>query len=299
MERPVRFSSDGIELAGVLHIPDNRRAGQRLAGFLVLHGFMGSKDESHAEIQARMLCDFGYAALRFDMRGCGDSGGRRGYVLCLDQVADTRNALTWLADQPEIDPGRIGVIGHSFGAAVAIYTAGVDQRVAAVVSSCGWGHGERKFRGQHPTPEAWKEFTGMLERGKEHKARTGESLWVSRWDIVPIPEHLRRHLPKKAQTEVPVDTAQSMYDFRAEQVVGSIAPRPLMLLHTADDTITPTEQSIRLFEKAGQPTELFLITGVSHFPLAGDGSYARQITKRWLDKFFPVTAEAAAIREAG
>ena len=299
MQRPVRFSSDGIELAGVLHVPDNRGVGQRLAAFLVLHGFMGSKDESHAEIQARMLCDFGYAALRFDMRGCGDSGGRRGYVLCLDQVADTRNALTWLAEQPEIDPGRIGVIGHSFGAAVAIYTAGVDQRVAAVVSSCGWGHGERKFRGQHPTPEAWKKFTEMLERGKEHKAGTGESLWVSRWDVVPIPQHLRQHLPKKAQTEVPVDTAQSMYDFRAEEVVGSIAPRPLMLLHTADDTITPTEQSIRLFEKAGQPTELFLITGVSHFPLAGDGSYARRITKRWLDKFFPATVDAAAVREAG
>src|SRR5262245_66358776 len=120
MERPVSFSSDGIELAGVLHIPDHRRAGQRLAAFLVLPGFMGSKDESHAELQARMLCDFGYAAFRFDMRGCGDSGGRRGYVLCLDQVADARNALTWLAGQPEIDPDRNGALGHSFRAAVSI-----------------------------------------------------------------------------------------------------------------------------------------------------------------------------------
>jgi uncharacterized protein len=298
MERPVRFKSDDLELAGVLHIPDKRDAGRKLPAFLVLHGFMGSKDESHAEIQARMLCDFGYAALRFDMRGCGDSGGQRGYVRCLDQVADTRNALTWLAGQPEIDPDRIGVIGHSFGAAVSVYTAGVDQRVAAVISSCGWGHGERKFRGQHPGPEAWKKFTDILEHGKEHKAKTGESLWVSRWDVVPIPEHLRLHLPKKAQTEVPVDTAQSMYDFRAEDVVANIAPRPLMLLHIADDTITPTEQSLRLFEKAGQPTELFLITGVSHFPLAGDASYARDITKRWLDKFFPVNADKAAIQKA-
>jgi fermentation-respiration switch protein FrsA (DUF1100 family) len=89
-----------------------------------------------------------------------------------------------------------------------------------------------------------------------------------------------------------------MYDFRAEDVVAQIAPRPLMLLHTADDTITPTEQSIRLFEKAGQPAELFLITGVSHFPLAGDGGYAREITKRWLDKFFPANARAAAGAEA-
>jgi fermentation-respiration switch protein FrsA (DUF1100 family) len=298
MERPVRFDSDGIELAGVFHIPDSRRPSQRLPAFVVLHGFMGSKDESQAELQARMLCELGYAALRFDMRGCGDSGGRRGYVLCLDQVADTRNGLTWLAGQPEIDRDRIGVIGHSFGAAVAIYAAGVDRRVAAAISSCGWGHGERKFRGQHPTPEAWEKFTTILARGREHKAKTGEPLWVSRWDIVPVSQHLRQHLPRKAQTEVPVDTAQSMYDFRAEDVVGDIAPRPLLLLHTANDTVTPTEQSIRLFEKAGQPTELFLITGVSHFPLAGDGAYAREIVNRWLDKFFPANAGAAAVREA-
>ena len=102
-------------------------------------------------------------------------------------------------------------------------------------------------------------------------AKTGEPLWVSRWDVVPIPEHLRKNLPKKAQMEVPADTAQSMVDFRAEEVVGKIAPRPLLLLHTADDQVTPTEQSLRMFEKAGMPTELYLITGESHFPLAGDG----------------------------
>jgi fermentation-respiration switch protein FrsA (DUF1100 family) len=290
MQLPVSIPSDGLTLSGVLHVPDRRREGGRLPAFLVLHGFMGSKDESHAEIQARMLEDFGYAALRFDMRGCGDSGGTRGFVLCMDQVADTRNALTWLAERPEIDPARIGVIGHSFGAAVAVYTGGVDDRVAAVISSCGWGHGARKFQGQHPGPENWKKFTDMLARGREHKARTGKSLWVSRWDVVPIPEHLRKHLPKKAQTTVPVDTAQSMYDFTAENVVGAIAPRPLLLLHTADDQITPTEQSIRMFEKAGMPTELCLITGESHFPLAGDGRPARDIIKGWLDRFFPLPA---------
>src|SRR5512134_3295774 len=126
MERAVSFKSDGIDISGVLHIPDGYTPGTKLPAFIVLHGFLGSKDESHAEIQARMLEGWGYAALRIDFRGCGASGGTRGYVLCLDQVADTRNALTWLAAQPEIDAGRIGLIGHSFGAAVSVYTGGVD-----------------------------------------------------------------------------------------------------------------------------------------------------------------------------
>lgn len=288
MREKLTFLSDGLELSGVLHIPDSRSKDQRLPAFLVLHGFVGSKDESHAEIQAVMLEEMGYAAFRFDMRCCGESEGTRGQVRCFDQVADTKNALTFISARPEIEPKRVGVIGHSFGAAVAVYTAGVDDRVACVISSCGWGHGERKFRGQHPTPEAWAKFSGLLERGRQKKRQTGESLWISRFDAVPIPEPLRKNLSPKALMEIPVETAQSMYDFRAEDVVGNIAPRPLLLLHTADDSITPTEQSLRLFEKAGMPTELMLLTGTSHFPLAEkDAPRTKMVIKGWLDKFFP------------
>lgn len=288
MQQKLSFLSDGLKLSAVLHVPEKRRADERLPAFLVLHGFVGSKDESHAEIQARMLEEMGYAALRFDFRCCGESEGERGQVRCFDQVADTKNALSFLATRPEIDATRIGVIGHSFGAAVAVYTAGIDSRVACVVSSCGWGDGERKFRGQHPTPEAWARFTGLLEEGRKQKAETGKSKWISRFDAVPIPEHLRKNLSPKAIMEIPVETAWSMYNFRADDVVADIAPRPILFLHTANDTITPTEQSIRMFEKAGQPAELVLITGTSHFPLAEkDAPRTKAIIKGWLDKFFP------------
>ena len=293
MQEKLVFMSDGLKLSGVLHIPEGRPPQQRLPAFLVLHGFVGSKDESHAEIQARMMEEMGYAAFRFDMRCCGESEGTRGHVRCFDQVADTRNALSFLATRPEIDHQRIGVIGHSFGAAVAVYTGGVDDRVACVISSCGWGHGERKFRGQHPTPEAWAKFTGLLEQGRKQKRETGESLWISRFDAVPIPEHLRKNLSPKALMEIPVETAQSMFDFRAEDVVANIAPRPLLLLHTANDTITPTEQSLRLFEKAGMPTELMLITGTSHFPLSPqDAPRTKLMIKSWLAKFFPTPLDS-------
>ncbi|MEZ5653145.1 MAG: alpha/beta fold hydrolase [Burkholderiaceae bacterium] len=290
MQEKLTFESDGLKLAAVLHIPDSYQPGQKLPAFIVLHGFVGSKDESHAQIQAEMMEAFGYAALRFDFRCCGESEGERGQVRCHDQVADTKNALTFLAKRPEIDPKRIGVTGHSFGAAVSVYTAGVDERFACVVSSCGWGHGERKFRGQHPTPEAWERFTGLLDKGREHKRQTGQSMWISRFDAVPIPEKLRKNLSPKAIMEIPTETAWSMMNFRAEDVVADIAPRPILFLHTAHDTITPTEQSVRMFELAGQPAELMLITGTSHFPLAPDDApRTKMMIKGWLDKFFPAT----------
>jgi len=177
---------------------------------------------------------------------------------------------------------------------VAVFAGGIDERIACVMSLCGWGDGERKFRGQHPTPEAWAKFTDILERGREQKAETGKSLWVSRFDVVPIPEELRKNLSPKAQFEVPVETAISMYNFRAEDVVAEIAPRPLLLFHTAGDVVTPTEQSIRLFEKAGANAELMIPTGVSHFPLSEeDAPHTRSLIKAWLDKFFPTPLRAA------
>ena len=117
-------------------------------------------------------------------------------------------------------------MGSSFGAAVAVYTGGVDDRVAAVISSGGWGNGERKFRGQHPGEEAWKKFTDMLERGKKHREETGEPLFVDRYEIVPIPEHLRVNMPSGSVQQFTADTAQGMMEFTAEDVIAHIAPRP-------------------------------------------------------------------------
>ncbi|SFK65040.1 alpha/beta hydrolase [Falsiroseomonas stagni] len=287
MDTPVSFVSDGIDIAGDLHIPDGTPPGTRLPAFIVLHGFIGSKDKSHAEIMARLLESLGYAVLRMDFRGCGKSGGKRGYVLCHDQVADAKNALNWLSQRPEVDPARIGIIGHSFGAAVACFAGAVDQRFAAVISSCGWGHGERKFMGQHPG-EAWPKFLAMLAANREHKERTGEALTVPRFDVVPMQEHLRKNLSPNALMEVSADTAQSMFDFKAEEVVHWISPRPVLFIHGADDTVTPAEQSIRLWEKAGQPKDLVLITGTDHFPLAAGNQRMAGMLKGWLDVHFPV-----------
>ena len=294
MEQDVRFDSDGRTLAGVVHTPEDLTPGERRPAFLVLHGFGSNKGAGNTVGPARMFCDWGYVTLRFDMRGCGDSEGEFGRIICLDQVADTRAALTYMAGRKDVDGARIGAVGSSFGAAVAVYTAGVDERVAAVISSGGWGDGERKFRGQHPTQEAWAKFTDMLERGREHFEKTGESLMVDRYDIVPMPEHLRRNLAEGSVQKFPAETAQSMFDFRADDVVGNIAPRPLLLLHSSQDSVTPTEQSVELFKRAGAGADLHLFADTDHFMFAESNKRVHEIVKSWLDKFFPATARVAA-----
>jgi uncharacterized protein len=290
-EERVTFKSQGLTLAGIVRAPED--AGKRPA-FIVLHGFGSNMNAGNVLGPCAMLGELGYVTLRFDMPGCGESEGERGRLICLEQVAATRAALSMLAAHRSVDPERIALVGSSFGAAVAVYTGGVEPRVAAVISASGWGHGERKFRGQHPAPEAWARFAAMLVEGKRHREETGQSLMVPRYEIVPIPQHMRGHVVPGSIQMFPAETAQSMYDFRAEEVVGRIAPRPLLLLHSTSDSVTPTEQSIGLFEHAGQPTELHLFADTDHFMFAEKNTRVRSVVRNWLAAYFPADARAAA-----
>ena len=294
-EQVVSFKSAGLRLHGVIALPDGLPAGARRPAFLVLHGFGSNSESANVRTPTRVLNEFGYVTLRFDMRGCGKSEGEFGRVICLEQVEDLGNALEFLATHPAVDPNRIGAIGSSFGGAVAVYAGGTNPRLAAVISNGGWGHGERKFRGQHRSPQAWARFTKMLEEGCAYRARTGKSLMVPRYDIVPIPDHMRENLERQkvgmlAPNSVemfPAETAQSMFDFRAEEVVGNIAPRPLLLIHAANDSVTPTEQSIEMFKRAGQPAELHLFSGLDHFLFAENSMRVWTVLRNWLDVYFP------------
>jgi dipeptidyl aminopeptidase/acylaminoacyl peptidase len=287
MEERVTFPSDGLRLSGTLHRPDGAE-GERRPGFLVLHGFGSNKDSGGSRTVAKTLADFGYAALRFDFRGCGESEGPRGRTICLEQVEDTKHALSFMAQRPDVDGERIAVIGSSFGAAVAIYAAGVDPRVAACVSCGGWGDGVKKFRKQHESPEAWKRFTDMMTEGRRRRERGEPELMVPRFDIVPIPPGLRGNLSPGSIMEFPFAVVESMYTFMANEVVGKIAPRPLLLLHPARDSVTPTEQSIDLFAHAGQPTDLHLVADVDHFILSEGNPLVVNLVRNWLEKHFPI-----------
>lgn len=118
---------------------------------------------------------------------------------------------------------------------------------------------------------------------------------VPRFDIVPIPEHLRASiLSSQSIDEFPAETARSMYDFRAEDVVGNISPRPLLLLHSASDSVTPTGESMELFKRAKQPVELHLMSNVDHAMFSEDNRRVWRIITEWLERYFPLRAGASA-----
>ena len=81
---------------------------------------------------AERLCTAGLAALRFNYRGVGGSGGA--YDGGTGEGRDTEAALTLLSSHRRIDGSRLGVAGYSFGAGIALRVADQNSLVQAVAS---------------------------------------------------------------------------------------------------------------------------------------------------------------------
>ena len=118
-------TTDGVELAA-WYTPGTNRA-----GLVVMHG--AGSTRSDVLDQAAVLARHGYALVLIDARGHGGSGGTAmdfGWYGDLDIAAGT----DYLASRPEVDPGRIGVVGFSMGGEEAIGAAAADPRIRAVVA---------------------------------------------------------------------------------------------------------------------------------------------------------------------
>lgn len=116
----VEFHSRGVTLSGTLILPAT--PGPHPAA-VVVHG-AGPRDRSRWTYRSRgdVLARLGVAALVFDQRGRGASGG--GEEVSFDDLAgDVAAAVRFLGRQPEVDPDRIGLQGASQGGWISLMAA--------------------------------------------------------------------------------------------------------------------------------------------------------------------------------
>ncbi|MGQ9811486.1 MAG: alpha/beta hydrolase, partial [bacterium] len=81
---------------------------------------------------ARYLCLNGYACLRFDFRGSGESEGDFSEITLETEMSDAKTAVEFARSHDEIDPERIALLGQSLGGTIAICIA-AEVKIASLV----------------------------------------------------------------------------------------------------------------------------------------------------------------------
>jgi pimeloyl-ACP methyl ester carboxylesterase len=283
----VEFYSDRLKLRGELFSPDEPGLHPAI---VFCHGYGGTRETFLNDFAAQFQ-EWGYACLAFDYRGFGASAGERGRLIPLEQVADIRNAVTFIEQQPGIDTKRIAVYGISFGGGHAVYVAGVDERVACMVSVVGFGDGARWMRSLRRYWE-WRDFMNSIRRDRVQRVLTGKSTVIEPNDILirdpeaaAHEEEMRKQFPERKEWLLTLETADTLVQYSPESVVDRIAPRPALFIGVSEDCLIPVEEQTSLFARAGEPKRLVVLDGLGHHDVYyGDNlPFVLSTARDWLD----------------
>lgn len=295
MQRPVEFMSCGLKCKGVLWIPDDYKPGEKRPAVVTANGFSFPKEFLLPSIAERFAAA-GYVVLTFDYRYLGESEGEpRGRIHALEQVEDIRNALSFLEEQPEVDPTRLGAWGASNGGGHVLFAAAHDLRIKCVAANVPVTNGRRWLRAQRHTHE-WYEFLERIAEDRRRRYKTGESEQVTAFDIfVPDPE-TREHFEQGWKTVknwspyTQLETAEKWLEYAPEYFVDRISPRAMLLTHAQFDRITPEIESISAYERAHEPKKLYLYPSkYSHWDgyMRGPEVYM-DVVIDWFHTYLPV-----------
>ena len=117
----IRFEVGGIELVGDLYLPAN--ASGPVPAVAIIGPMTYHKEQAPTEY-ARRLADQGFAALAYDSRYRGESGGEpRAWENPAHKVEDLEGAVAFLRSRPEIDPARVSILGICQGSSEAVVAA--------------------------------------------------------------------------------------------------------------------------------------------------------------------------------
>ena len=114
-------TSAGLNVAGLLRTP--REASAPVGAVLICHGSDGV--DGRGEYYAGALNTAGFATLEIDMWAArSTSRGAAGRPRSpMETLPDAFGALKFLGEQPEIDAGRVGILGFSWGGVVTLLSA--------------------------------------------------------------------------------------------------------------------------------------------------------------------------------
>ena len=136
--------SDGVRLAATYYVPEGAPPAGGWPAVMLLHGLGESRDDatnavgmSTNQVAETYLVPQGYAALTFDARGHGQSGGLVG-IDGPREIQDVRELFNWLAGHPEVNAQKIGAYGYSYGGGAIWRATAEGVPFAAIVPATTW-----------------------------------------------------------------------------------------------------------------------------------------------------------------
>ena len=157
----ITLVNKGEKIFGILHRPLHSG---KVPAVVICPGFAGNKCGKHRMFVTlgKELARMGIAVFRFDYRGSGDSEGDFRDITLEGKTSDTEKCLEFLANDPQIDSSRIGLLGRSLGGAIAVLAA---RRRPVINSLVLWAP---VFKSD-PWRELWNSFKSniKLDQDKE------------------------------------------------------------------------------------------------------------------------------------
>lgn len=220
---------DGIRLAGHLAVP--RTGSGPRPGVVLCHGFPsghGSTPKSahtYPQLADRIAEDVGAVVLAFNFRGCRPSEGRFSLA---GWINDVRAAVDHLTERPDV--GGVATMGVGTGGAICVCEAADDERVRAVATL--------------GSPGDFSDWARHPRRLAEH----ADSLGLFG----------ERGVPQAFD-----EWAKDLRAIRAVDCAERLAPRPLLVLHGAEDESVPALDARALADAHGA-AELKIVGGAGH-----------------------------------
>ena len=201
--------------------------GTRSSLIILVSGYGDTQDQMLSI--AEFLHRAGFNVLTYDSRARGHSGGE--YVtLGVFEQRDLLSVIDCVAPMRDVDTTRVGVLGISMGGATAILAAAKDHRIGAVVDDSGFSDAPR-----------------VIAASFQH------FIHLPAFPFAPLTVAI-------ADLRAGINVNQ----VRPMDVIAHISPRPVLIIHEAQDSVVPVDNSERNFSAARQPKELWLVPGTGH-----------------------------------
>ena len=235
-ESPFLFlNRNNQHLAGVLHLPRNS-AGPPV--IIMSHGFTDDKvSDNRLFVQfSRQAQEEGYAVLRFDYAGSGDSEGDFADMTVSGEMQDLLSAIDFIKTVRELTHSPVYLVGYSLGGAVALAVASRDTRVQGFI---GWA----------PASNLIAVFHAILGKETFLKAFKGET--------VECRNDSKQFILKPGFFS-DLTQHQPLCD------IAKLAPRPVLLIQGTADSKVLLDHTSLLYAATEGPKTLHVIQNAPH-----------------------------------